>query len=193
MDMAEVKYAITGVAPGLLMHNAESMMVADKGALKGGGQKADPGAGYEKSMYLDDTGNLYLPSAAFRNALIAGSKGRKIGKVGAAGVVAGSVFPVVDRVTLLDPKTKKPLTKSACVEDKRSAVNNNCKPPARILAVRPKVEKWACVLLLSVDLTLINLQVLDEIIQIAGKIIGVGAFRVEKKGTFGRFDAKRES
>lgn len=188
MLLERFKFEITGVSP-LLMHNAASMAPRDPGALKGA-KKPYALDSLEPLMYINAAGNLFIPSAAFRNAMIAGSKGRKIGKVGAAGVIAGSVFPAGDEVALLDPKTKKPLTPASVVEDRRSAVNNNCKPPARIIAIRPRLNAWSCTLELEIDTTLINIEVVSEILQIAGKIIGVGAFRVEKKGTFGRFDAK---
>lgn len=188
MKLSRFTFEITGVSP-LLMHNAASMQPRDPNALKGA--KKDPlDTSLEPSMYIDGNGNLYIPSAAFRNALIAASKGRKIGKTGAAFVIQGSVFPVDDEIALIDPKTKKPIPKTAAIEDRRSAVNNNCKPPARIIAIRPKVLNWSCALNLEVDETLVNVAIVEEILGIAGRVIGVGAFRVEKKGTFGRFDAK---
>lgn len=189
MQLTRFTFDIIGVSP-IMFHNAASMQPRDPNALKGAKKETTEGQSLDPSLYINGDGNLYIPSAAFRNALIAASKGRKIGKTGAAFVIQGSVFPVDDEIQLLDPKTKKPIPKTAAVEDRRSAVNNNCKPPARIIAIRPKLLAWACVLVVEVDETLINIDVVAEILNIAGRVIGVGAFRVEKKGTFGRFDAK---
>jgi hypothetical protein len=189
MKLSRFTFDIIGVSP-IMFHNAASMKQHDPNALKGAKKETQAEHSLESSLYINSEGNLYVSSAAFRNALIAASKGRKIGRTGAAFVIQGSVFPIADEITLLDPKTKKPIPKTAAIEDRRSAVNSNCKPPARIIVIRPKLLAWSCKLELEIDETLVNVAVVEEILGIAGRVIGVGAFRVEKKGTFGRFDAK---
>ena len=190
MKLDTFKFQVTGASP-LMMHNAASMPERDPNAMKAAKKSIPTEAEQLKaSLYLNDAGQLYFPSAGFRSAILSAAKGRKIGKVGAAGVLAGAVFPVGDEVALLNAKTGKPLTEKDSVADKRSAVNWNCRPPARIIAVRPKLLAWSCVLELEIDTELVNVKVVEEVLKIAGKVIGVGPFRPEKRGTFGRFDAK---
>lgn len=190
MKMTKVVFAIRGVSP-LMMHNAASMPDRDPSDVTTArAKKRTEEEQVKASLYLSSSGGLYVPSAAFRSAILTACKGRKIGKIGAATVISGAVMTVSDEVPLINPKTIKPITEKDVVVDKRSAVNHNCNPPARIIAVRPKFMHWSCNLELEVDESLVAVKVVEEILSIAGKIVGIGPFRVEKKGTFGRFEAE---
>jgi hypothetical protein len=70
--------------------------------------------------------------------------------------------------------------------DKRSAVNKNIK--GRVIVIRPKWNEWTAEFTLQIDNDTITKETAREIVENAGKYIGVGSFRPENNGMFGRFD-----
>jgi hypothetical protein len=183
--MQTVVYRITGVSP-ILQHNPQGMkrsndgMTAAKKTYLSGEDEAEQGT------YRNARRELIVPTIAFRSALLEACKGRKIGKVGAKTVVAGSVFPVETEAVLLDVKNEKPITKYE-IHTCRAVVND-----AGILRSRPMISNWCCDLPLEVDDEMLpNWEsVVGELLNIAGKIVGVMDWRPEKLGTFGRFRAE---
>lgn len=122
---------------------------------------------------------------AGRSAILRASSGRRIGKVSAKSVVAGTVFPIEQECILLSAKTGKPLT-SYKIHSCRAVVNK-----AGILRSRPMFEDWACDLALDIDTEMLpDIGIVTQLLNIAGRIIGVMDWRPEKMGTFGRFTAE---
>jgi hypothetical protein len=69
--------------------------------------------------------------------------------------------------------------------DKRSAVNRNIK--ARVITIRPKWSQWSAEFTLLVDNDTITEETIKNIIQFAGDYVGIGSFRPQCNGRFGRF------
>jgi hypothetical protein len=185
-------WRITGVSP-LLQSNPEKTM----------GGSGDDGLKAKKKVYDDNEeaanrvykdGNHFIhPTSAFRSVILEAAKGRKIGKTAARTILSGSVFPVEQHVILLDAATGKPFKKYE--QHKCRVVVNK----AGVLRVRPMFPKWSCMLALEVDTDFIptdKLHIVTEILNIGGRIIGVGEFRPDTSkgksgvGTFGRFSAE---
>lgn len=57
----------------------------------------------------------------------------------------------------------------------------------RILAHRPMFEKWALAFQVELDTSMIGETMFREIVDAAGKRIGLGDFRPDTKGPFGKF------
>jgi hypothetical protein len=57
----------------------------------------------------------------------------------------------------------------------------------RILAYRPMFEDWKLAFEVELDTSIINAKLLRQIVDDAGKRIGLGDFRPSTKGPFGRF------
>lgn len=70
--------------------------------------------------------------------------------------------------------------------DKRSAVNRNIK--GRVIVVRPRWNEWSAVFTLSIDEDSITIETIKQIIEYAGKYVGIGSFRPTANGMFGRFE-----
>jgi len=175
------KFKITGILP-LLTHNPAGM----KPATKGPGLKKIPSAEDEAKggLYENDKGQFCVPSVAFRSALLNGLKFKKIGKKSAISVFQAFVLPVDEFTVLVDPETRKPL-KDYVIDTRRAVIQRS-----GILRSRPKFPIWGCDLQLSIDEDGTEPEMVAENLNIAGSIIGVGDFRVEKKGMFGTFTAE---
>lgn len=176
------RYRIEGMS-SLLMHSPRVMM---EGRTAGATTKRvpSPEEEAERGAYRDSDGFLYLPSAAFKASLMQGAGGRRIGTTSARTVLAGSVFATEPNTHLIDPET------GAGLRDYRIHVARVVVQRNSILRARPEIESWACVLELEVDLDFMNPNQVEELLNIAGRISGVGDFRPERRGPHGRYRAR---
>jgi hypothetical protein len=183
----EVRFLVRGQTE-LLQHNCE-------GALSRGpaGQapKTIPTAKEEaeRGTYRMKNGQLYIKPDAFQGSMInarGGCSGRKIGKSTAnSRVVAGVDFLLDTECPLFNPKTKKPI--HTYVIDERPVV---IKQSGRVLRARPKIAEWACYLHIKVDERYITLPMLQDLFNVSGKVAGVGDFRPQCKGRFGKYQVE---
>lgn len=184
MNLEPVTYKIIGLTP-LLMDNPASM--GEKTAGKASG-KVDPKAEAQKAAYFNEKGNYYyLPCAAFRKCIFSGTKQRKIGKMSAMSYAMAAVFTGIKEVIILDPATWKPV-KNYEIDVCRGVNPSN---GAGIQVIRPRFDKWGCLLPLKIDAELVHPEqfVLDWLNR-GGQMAGVGAYRIENGGEFGSFRAE---
>lgn len=174
-------YQVNGISP-LLQHNPAAMGSGPKGlAAK---KVYDVNKEADAGCYRDNKLNFIIPTIAFRSAILSASKGRKIGKVAARAVLSGCVFPIEESCTLLDSKGKP--IKGYEVHTCRAVVNK-----AGIIRARPMFRNWSCKLPLEVDTEILpEIDIITQLLNIAGKIIGVMDWRPEKLGIYGRFTAE---
>jgi len=133
----------------------------------------------EFHMFRDEKGIPFIPAEHLEGSMINAGAFLK-SKVGNSrksmkNIVAAmfSVYPM-----------QIPLPETWII-DKRSAVNKNVK--ARIIAIRPKWEKWEAEFELHVDNDTITDQTAKEVLEYAGQYCGIGSFRPTNNGKFGRF------
>jgi hypothetical protein len=182
-----VVYRITGVSPLLINKPGESFSELNPADDKPGVRPKPPTPAEDAAAraYKLKDGQLYLPTEGFRKCILYACKGLRIGKTGAATVLKGAVFPAELEARMIHPKTGKPITEYE-VDVRRVVIGK-----ASIPRGRPILRQWATDLALEVDTEILpNLETLTMILNRGGKICGVGDFRVEKDGTFGRFIAK---
>jgi len=184
--MAIVKYRVTGISP-LLMDNPAGLL-----APKSSGARTrhvpSPSEEAEAAAYRLPDGDLYFPALAFRRALIDGGTGRKIGTRGAISVIAGSVFLPDDaplEVPLVDPDTDKPLREYE-VDVQRAVLRAN---KAAVARARPRLNSWAADVAFDYqdDVYPRGPELLTEVFTLAGTAVGIGNYRPQKGGIFGRF------
>lgn len=137
----------------------------------------------EQKVYRDKDGWLYLPSRCFRSAIKEAAKGRKLGSKFATTLVKGTIFNCDATTNLIDPVTGE-LVKDYQIHTVRAVVQNS-----GVLRSRPEVERWGCRVFLEVDTEAIQIEHVLELLQIAGKVAGVGDWRPQKDGPHGRFKA----
>jgi hypothetical protein len=181
-------FEYTGTHP-ILMHNPAGMKGSGAGKLD---TKRIPSPEDEAlaGRYVTEDGKyLRFPLQAFKSSLVGGGVGRRIGKRSATSVLKATVFPAEAWVTLLDAKTKKPIKADEyTIDTRRAVVQGN-----GVLRSRPLVMPWCCLAPFEVDDIIDNPELLIQIGELAGRMVGIGDFRPERGGPFGRYKVKLAS
>ncbi len=187
--MAEiVVFRVTGISP--LLQNNPAGMRGGVDAKKMGTKKIPtPEEEAAAKVYQNEDG-YYIPSQAFRSAIIgrggAGS-GLKIGKMTANARASAGMFTIEPFATLLDPEKWKPL-KEYEIHTCRAVVQRQ-----GVLRSRPMFPKWGTRVPMEIDDEFIAVDQVIGLMERAGKVAGVGDFRPQTKGTFGRFTVEIEN
>lgn len=177
--MKTAVFHIKGTTP-LMTHSPKGMTREGEKSAK---RKSVPSAEVEAEIgtYRNGEGELVLPCIMFRQAIVNAGKGRKIGKTFATTLLKGTVFDPDRHALLVDPQTGELLSEYA-IDERPVVIGKN-----RVLRARPRYEAWACDVALDYDEEAVTPDVLVEMLNIAGTSIGVGDYRPEKGGWFGRF------
>jgi len=176
----KVNFLIKGLGE-LLMNNPASMNESGSGSIRT--KKIDPRADAEIRLYKNEAGELYIPSVAFLNSLWQGAAYNKIGKDSARARIQAAIFVKNAETIILDKETLE--SKTEWEIDSRPVVVKATK--GRIIRNRPKISNWACRLILLIDDEYITIDSILPLFNKAGKTIGVGDYRPEKRGPFGRY------
>lgn len=131
-------------------------------------------------VYLNDAGKPIVPGPNVAACIVAAGEHVKAGR-SKLSTKKSSLIPA--GITLLEPEL--PITPAAWEVDSRSVVI-----PAtggRVMCHRPRFDKWALGFTLDVDETMFSEQLVRELVDLAGKRIGLGDFRPARRGPFGRF------
>jgi hypothetical protein len=181
MKLGAHRFQVTGIFP-LLTHNPKAM-----GAASAGPKIRKIPTPEEEALagcYRDAKGNFCIPAVAFRSSLLNSLKNKKFGKSSAISVMQAAVFnhPASELAVLCDPDTGKPLTKYE-IDTRRAIIQRN-----GVMRSRPRFESWACEITLVIDGdSVVSPEMIEEHLNIAGQSIGVGDFRIERRGFFGAF------
>lgn len=136
-------------------------------------------------LYWDDVMGAYMPTQNIRAALVGGGKLNKLGMQLKRGTI------------MLDDKVPLDYGKKLTVDqlweqryiDRRSVVVSQ----ARVMAYRPKFNTWSVVFDINYDENVLDENQIIQSMENAGKFVGIGGFRPEKGGTFGRFNVIKVS
>ena len=139
----------------------------------------------EYHCYRDSKGKIIVPGEHLRQMMISAGAMHK-SKVGNAkrsmkNIVAAMVFVTPDEI---------PFGQDFVI-DKRSTVNQNNK--ARVMVIRPKWTEWKLAFNIIVDNDTITDSMIKDILESAGNYVGLGSFRPECSGMFGRFKVSKFS
>lgn len=133
--------------------------------------------------FIDPSGNYYIPNDHFKQSFVKGG-GYVKAKVGNATRSMKNIVAAMWRI-----KEDKISFRKFDEVDTRSAVNKNNK--ARVIVHRPKWLEWECKFTLIIDddkKNGITLETIEKIISYAGRYLGVGSYRPEHTGEYGRFE-----
>lgn len=180
--MYTINVQISGITP-LLMNRftEENEIKVSSGVSKVAvGDKGTPREQAQKKAYADSDGNLYIPGPNIFACLIQAGKYHKNGKSKVT-TTKNSLVPagmaVSEIVCGLDTKEFE--------VDSRSVVI-----PAtggRIMAHRPRLDEWKLSFTLEVDEEMFSPEFVRLLVDDAGRKVGLGDFRPDRKGPFGKF------
>lgn len=172
-------FTIIGISPLLQNNPASFIGQTDEQAL--GTKKVYKDEDEAKMRcYLDPDGRFCHPCEAFTKSMVKAVAGKKFGKMFATNAIKGSVF-ITEPFAILEDDKGKPLT--AYTIDRRPVVIGK----SRVLRCRPCWSQWRVRLALEVDTAILSQANVKESLGLAGRIIGIGDYRPEKGGGFGRF------
>jgi hypothetical protein len=143
------------------------------------------------SRYVTSDGYLYIPTQGIRNSIASGGKGRRIGKMAATTILRSAMFPAEDRSILYDPATNKPLTADRYVIDtRRVQFKGSSGGPSSVLRSRALIDSYYVDFPLELD-AVIDDEMIVEVGNIGGRLVGIGDYRPEKSGPFGRYTIEK--
>lgn len=138
----------------------------------------------EAVAYRLPSGELYLPSTMLQRSFVeAAGDYKQRGKRQSMKYAAGAAFLVDGEVLTFDPPLR------AFEVDSRPVVIPATK--GRVMRHRPRLDAWSISARAFVDESLVPLDLVLEILNHAGRIKGLGDFRPQKGGPFGRFQVTR--
>jgi len=169
VDMRMFKVRVKGTAP--LLHHRFPIEKQTSKTKKATGTAKDYKKEAEESLYRDEKGRIVQPTSHIEGALVkAGTSFMLKGKKTYKDLLKSSVFVEEEFV---------PLDYEEWVTDARPVTVQR----SRVVRHRPRFDKWACEFNLTVVEDDIREDTLKEILEHAGKFVGIGDFRPK----FGRF------
>ena len=183
MSIALVEVVIEGVTPLLCNRftDAAQMSATSGNRMSAVGEKGTPLEQASQKLYTGSNGKPCIPQPNVFRCLIDAGTFFKAGK---------------SKVT-----TQKNSLIPACVEIQGIELPITHKEPwqvdtravripstgGRILCHRPSFNDWQLSFTLSIDTTMMTVKLIREIVDAAGRRIGLGDFRPDRKGPFGKF------
>lgn len=150
-----------------------------------GNTRGTPREEAEKVAYVYPDGTLYHPGAAIARLLREAGANHKVkgSRRSVKFAVPSAVIVLEDTIPLVSPDTSQPLTEFEV--DSRPVVIPATK--GRVMRHRPRVDRWAMTFQLEVDDELLPTDFVHQLLEEGGRKLGIGDFRPEKGGPFGRF------
>jgi hypothetical protein len=175
---------VEGLPPGLLQHRFSEVDEAEEKVRSVNRENGTSRVQAEKALYRDNDGTIFAPGTWFSRAMTeAGSYYKQRGsRKQLKYIVPAAITVTADVITLTDLKDK-PL-KDFEVDGRPVTIPAT---KGRIMRYRPKLEVWRCEIPMEVDEDIIDLDTAHTLLSDAGRRLGVGDFRPQKGGPFGRF------
>ncbi len=180
----EIDVTIEGVTP-LILHRftdaAAMKATSGNGKSTIGDSNGTPQEQADQSLYRDEDGNLIIPQPNLFKCLIEGGRFFKAGKSKIT-TMKSSLLPAC---MAIDPINIPLLHNEPWTVDTRPVRIPST--GGRILRHRPLFEDWKLQFTVDLDTDIIGKKLYREIVDAAGKRIGLGEFRPDCKGPYGRF------
>lgn len=185
--MATIQVKIEGTTPLLLNRftDTAALKATGGGAAISVGDKGTPREQAEAKLYVGAAGGLVIPQPNVFRCLIDAGVFFKIGKTKVT-TQKTSLIPACVELAVVEVPLhyEEPWT----VDTRAVRIPST---GGRILCHRPSFNDWALTFELQVDESLMPVKLLREIVDAAGKRIGLGDFRPACKGPFGKFVVTR--
>jgi hypothetical protein len=146
----------------------------------------DPRDAAEKNAHRNADGHLCFPGAAIARLLReAGSSHKQRGSRKSLKFIIPAAILVVEDMVVLCDQNGEPLTKFEV--DSRAVVIPSTK--GRVMRHRPRLNTWGAEFTLEIDDDMIDPTTVHQLLVEGGSKNGLGDYRPEKGGPFGKFHA----
>ncbi len=186
-----IRYGFKAIGKtALLTHNPAGMIAApgSKGPKRVAERIPEPVIEAEAGLYRDDAGHYCIPGVAVRQSIINAAGAYKVKRTNARSIIAHITIEP-ELLLLIHPETEEPLTEYK-VDSRRAVVQRQ-----GIVRSRPLFFPWAIRFEIVAEPELISgdrtAEFLAQIATDAGNRIGIGDYRPQKSGWFGRFSILR--
>ena len=172
--MKEIIIKVEGVTP-LLMNRFREKEIDTKGKKRMGAMEEHD---ILDKLYLID--NVpHIPGIYFRNSFVEAAKQFKITGKGKStySKLAGSTLQIKEEYIPIEPGKYEPY--------KIAAVNPMTK--GRMMVTRPRFNKWSAQFTVQLLDDSLPIEILNVLVIHAGQYVGIGDWRPDKKGMFGKF------
>ncbi len=172
--MEKISVTIEGTTP-LLFNRFRDVAIEGKSKKRTGAMTVSD---VEDKLYIYKD-KPHIPSVYLKNCITEASKQFKIigkGKSTYSKIVASTVDIMPDMIPLQADKYEV---------FRISAVNPMTK--GRMMTERPRYNKWKATFEIIVNDPAVPINVINEILEHGGKYVGIGDWRPDKKGMFGKF------
>ena len=178
VETKEINLKIKGLTP--YMPERQSANIADEYDKKKSGQRVDKDTRseaekVEEKIHYNEKGEVCIPSSAFYNGMIE-----------MAPYIEGlDKKKVMGSIRML--KNMIPITyKSKSIREDVGRSAGITKAPRKI--IRTQFIDWSCEVPIKYNVGLITPELIVNLLDLAGFQDGVGAWRPQKKGTFGQYE-----
>ena len=176
--MKTYNITIEGITP-LLMNRPSQLDIGDK-SKTAKRETQTPTEIAEDKIYKDSDDKIYIPATWFQGCIVeAGKQKKMLGKGSSKATyskVAGSSVEINPFEIELNSKWKV-----------FSILAVNPTTRGKNVLHRPQFDKWKIDFEVTFDEETIEVPVMKELFDIAGRVVGVGDWRPSKKGRFGKF------
>ena len=182
--MKLLSVTIQGTAPLLCnkFHDAAQMSATgDSSRISTIGDRGTPLDQAQLKLYLSESGDPHIPGPNVFRMLIEAGKFFKSGKSKLT-TQKNSLIPAC--VNILDIEIPLQHKQPWTVDTRPVRIPST---GGRILAHRPCFHDWTLTFTIELDVDLMSLKLLRDVVDAAGKRVGLGDFRPDCKGPFGRF------
>lgn len=191
--MKTLKIRCTGLSPLLMdqMSTATLQSLATGVRLQVAKDRPADDVASEK-IYRDPAGRIALPAEMLFAALVGAGRNVKIGRKGISTATTTSLpdFMSIEEAHL--PLTNIPANvngeeKAFWSADLRKGMGYQGKTPTAVAIIRPKFPNWEFEATVKYDESKVSEDTIKALFTNAGSTQGLGSFRPNKKGMFGRF------
>lgn len=191
--MKKINLKITGVSP-ILMHSdrlANPLDPLKKEIAKYTSKRKKTDEDHEEisriewlaAMYFDESIGPYLPGRMIKASLINAAKKTKEGPKIRSGLLVATDKA---RLEYDGSRNQKDMWVSGEFTDVRSVVVQR----ARIMRCRPVFRDWSCHVEIIIDESVVDTVDVFRLAETAGAMVGLGDFRPQYGGDFGRFSVE---
>lgn len=171
--MKTINVTIQGTTPLLYNRFRDSEIEGKSKKRTGAPTESD----VENKLYILD-GKPYIPAVYFRNSIVEAGKQFKItgkGKSTYSKIIASTVEVGPEAITNDHPWEVFRI----------AAVNPMTK--GRMMVSRPRMNVWGCKFVITLNDDSVDPITIKEVLEHAGKYVGIGDWRPQTKGTFGKY------